>query len=289
MKRIIVGVDGSASAGGALAWACREGRSHGASVTAVLAWSYFHQAHPAEGEHFDARYTEGDARAALDAYIERAVDRDDAAGIERSVVCDLPARALLDAGIGASLLVVGSRGLGGFQGLLLGSVSQHCVHHATSPVAVIRDGVKSREWPAVWQRVVVGIDGSDISRAALRWAVEEGRVHRARVEVVHAWPLPYAPGHPFASAALDPVAIEEAARTLLDRTVEDEDLSGLPAPPERILVSGGAAAALIDTAAGADLLVVGSRGLGGFTGLLLGSVSHHVLHHAACPVIVVPG
>ncbi len=172
--------------------------------------------------------------------------------------------------------------------MLLGSVSQHCLHHAMSPVALIRDGAGIGSGRTAGERVVVGIDGSDAARRGLRWALDEGRARHAAVDVVHAWQTPYVgSGDPFA-AAFDPVMFEEAARLALDATVDGEDASGLPQPPERILVHGGAAPAILETAKGADLVVVGSRGLGGFSGLLLGSVSHHVAHHAPCPVVIVP-
>jgi nucleotide-binding universal stress UspA family protein len=87
---------------------------------------------------------------------------------------------------------------------------------------------------------------------------------------------------------IDTEVVEKYARSVLDRVVDGEDLRRQPAPVERILVGGGATSAILDTAPGADLVVLGSRGLGGFTGLLLGSVTHHVAHHVRCPLVVVP-
>lgn len=137
-------------------------------------------------------------------------------------------------------------------------------------------------------RIVVGVDGSDSSRAALRWAVDEAKLRDDTVEAVIAWHEPYV-GGPFAApVTTDPKPIEESARAQLDRVVDRVDASGLGQPIERIVTAGGAARTLIDTAKGADLLVVGTRGHGGFVGLLLGSVSHHVVSHAPCPVVVVP-
>ncbi len=270
MEHIVVGVDGSDGAVLALRWAVQEGRLHGASVTAVMAWSHLDQRHTTRGEDFDPDYGEADAVAALDAYVVGGIGADVAADVERSAVCDIAVRALLDASAAASLLVVGTRGLGGFRGMLLGSVSQHCLRHATCPVAIVRDHDDQRLRPRTRERIVVGIDGSETSRRALRWAVEEGRVRRAAVEVVHAWNMPYIGGHPFTAAAFDPTVLHAAAHRVLDSTVDEEDTSGLPQPPERILVNGSAAPAILETAKGADLVVVGSRGLGGFSGLLLG-------------------
>jgi len=138
------------------------------------------------------------------------------------------------------------------------------------------------------ERIVIGIDGSDTSRHALRWAVEEARLRHAALEVIHAWHMPVVGGYPFAGTSLDPAMFEEAARATLDRAVDSVDVSGLAHPVERILCTDGAASAILDAAKGADLVVIGSRGLGGFSGLLLGSVSHQVAHHATCPVVIVP-
>jgi nucleotide-binding universal stress UspA family protein len=140
------------------------------------------------------------------------------------------------------------------------------------------------------ERIVVGIDGSETSQRALRWALHEGRLRQAAVEVVHAWHTPYAAGYGygFGTPYVDPQMDETFARDLLDRTLDAEDCTGLPVPIERITSCGGAAQLIIDAAKGADLVVVGSRGHGGFAGLLLGSVSHQVAHHSPCPVVIVP-
>lgn len=137
-------------------------------------------------------------------------------------------------------------------------------------------------------RIVVGVDGSERSVNALRWALDEAKRRDATVDVVHAWHYPYTGGVvPGMSYAIDFEEVEKAAREVLDRAIQHAR------PPrelhvEPILVQSSAARALLDTAIGADLLVVGSRGRGGFTGLLLGSVSQQCAHHAPCPVVIVP-
>jgi nucleotide-binding universal stress UspA family protein len=135
---IVVGVDGSAAAGDALAWAVEEGRLRGVPVVAVMAWGLLDQHLAGATAGFDPGYDEQDARAALDRYVLEAVGEDLAASVERRVVSDLPGRAMLDAAAEAQLVVVGSRGLGGFRGLLLGSVSQQVAHHAPCPVVIVR-------------------------------------------------------------------------------------------------------------------------------------------------------
>ncbi len=203
-------------------------------------------------------------------------------------MCDRPATALLEASAGADLLVVGARGLGGFRGLLLGSVGQQCLHHATCPVAIVRSADAEPARGTEVERIVVGIDGSDSSRRALRWALDEARPRQAVVEVVHAWHVPYTIGFPFSAVSFDPQEFEDAARDLLDSVVDEAVGSELSQPVEKILAAGEPTSALLENAKGADLLVVGSRGLGGFGQLLLGSVSHQLATHAPCTVVVVP-
>jgi nucleotide-binding universal stress UspA family protein len=285
MGRIVVGVDESAGAAAALHWAVREAEVRDWSLTAVLAWGFLDQHHAIVGQPFDPSYGEADARAALDSIIAAAVGTARAATVEQKVVNDLAARALIDASDGADLLVVGARGLGRVRTVLLGSVSQQVLHHATCPVAVVRDGILQSDERIA--RIVVGIDGSDTAGRALAWAVEEGRAHQATVEVVHAWSFPYA-GTPNAAIAFDSAPVEDAARRTLDAAVDSADTSGLPAPITRTLTVGSAAASILQAAEGADLVVVGSRGLGGFKGLVLGSVSYQIVHYATCPVVVVP-
>src|SRR5688572_22090413 len=141
---------------------------------------------------------------------------------------------------------------------------------------------------AVMERIVVGIDGSDASRRALNWALDEARRRQCSVDAVHAWEPPYLVAYPYAGGQYDPVTYEQAAKDTLDRVVDAVDASGLAVPVSRILRLGHPAETILDEAKGADLVVVGSRGLGGFRGLLLGSVSQQVAHHAPCPVVIVP-
>lgn len=141
--------------------------------------------------------------------------------------------------------------------------------------------------------IVVGVDGSPQARAALEWAAAEARLRGAKLRVVHAWHLPAAT---YGSGGfVPPVGMEweddlqAAARTGLDKAVDDasELLAGIDV--ERQLGEGPAAAVLTQAAEGADMLVVGSRGLGGFKELLLGSVGHQTAQHASCPVVIVRG
>lgn len=286
MSQIIVGVDESVGAAAALRWAVSEGRLHGWAVTAVMAWGFLDQHHTIDGERFDPSYGDDKALDVLHKFVAVALGHDDAAQVACRVVCDLPATALLDASAGSELLAVGARGTGGFRGLLLGSVSQRCLHHATSPVAIVR-GDSERDADRT-ERIVAAVDGSEIAQRALHWALEEGRLRHAHVAVVHAWRAPYVGGHPYTITELDPAIYEKTSRQVLDAAIAAEDTRGLPSPVERISASGGAAAVILDAADGADLIVMGSRGLGGLKGLVLGSVTTQITYHAPCPVVVVP-
>lgn len=283
MADVVVGVDESEGAAQALRWAVREGDLHGWTVAAVLAWGFLDQHHAIVGEAFDPTYDEHDALAALDRLLADAVGEAATARVERRPVNDLPARALLDVAAGCELLVVGARGLGGFRGLLLGSVSQHVLHHASAPVAVVRG---ERAAPAGGGPVVAAVDGSDAGQQALAWAVEEARVRGAPVTVVHAWHQPYLDGYPFGRDTIDEPTYERGSRRLLDEAVARCDPQGVTI--ERRSSQGTPAAVILGAASAAEVVVMGSRGLGGFRGMLLGSVTNQVTHHAPCPVVVVP-
>jgi nucleotide-binding universal stress UspA family protein len=149
---------------------------------------------------------------------------------------------------------------------------------------------KADKGAALAQRlIVVGVDGSEASREALRWAVDEARLRSAAVRVVHAWwayPMVGADDAPGQAAE----GLGGDARAAVEAFVGDTLGGGLDVALEIETVQGRqASAAVLDAAEEAELLVVGSRGTGGFGGLLLGSVSQQVVHHASCPVVVVRG
>ena len=140
-------------------------------------------------------------------------------------------------------------------------------------------------------RIVVGVDGSSGARAAREWALAEARLRGSAVDVVYAWHSPslVVPGRYAASAPIGEDAIEEtrrAAEHLLEHELQAVDTAGLEV--EALTPGASPVDALLEIALGAELLVVGTRGHGGFAGLLLGSVSQQVSHHAPCPVVIVP-
>jgi nucleotide-binding universal stress UspA family protein len=137
-------------------------------------------------------------------------------------------------------------------------------------------------------RIVVGVDGSQESLAALRWAGEEARIRDAALVAVTAWENSNVASYGMAGGMIPPDLSTELRRGAEEMQREALSDTGFdPAAVETEIVEGGAARALLDAAHGADLLVVGSRGIGGFKELVLGSVSQQVAHHAPCPVVIV--
>jgi nucleotide-binding universal stress UspA family protein len=136
------------------------------------------------------------------------------------------------------------------------------------------------------ERIVVGVDGSPVGQKALEWAIDEARRRDAVVEAVHVWHQPFVTGYT-EMGEFDISNFAAEAEGVLDSAIAAVDTSGVKM--EQKVLTGGAAPVLVEEAKGASLLVVGSRGRGGFKGLLLGSVSQQVAHHAACPVVIIPG
>jgi len=139
-------------------------------------------------------------------------------------------------------------------------------------------------------RIVVGVDGSEESKRALRWAAAEAKLRGAALRVVHAWTFPYIAAGPGLDPVLDAQMIEDVRRNAEELVQHElaalgDEAAGVDV--ERVVVEGAPAPALIEAARGSDLLVVGSRGHGGFSGLLLGSVSQQCSHHAPCPLVIV--
>ena len=132
-------------------------------------------------------------------------------------------------------------------------------------------------------KIVVGVDGSEQSRTAMDLAVQEARLRHGEVQAVTAWNFPYVTDA--LGTAWDYEIFEKDAQAILEAELErvkdqDVDITGR-------IVEGNPASALIEASKAADLIVVGSRGHGGFTGMMLGSVSHQTIHHAHCPVLVI--
>ena len=136
------------------------------------------------------------------------------------------------------------------------------------------------------RRIVVGVDGSAPSKAALAWAVKQAALTGAVVEAVMAWEFPVTYGG-YMMPVPDDVDYAGIAAKVVAGAIAEVCAPGEPAKIRSTVAEGHAAQVLLDAADGAELLVVGSRGHGGFTGALLGSVSQHCAQHATCPVVVI--
>ena len=278
---VIVGVDGSASSYSALRWAAVEAFRRGASLRVLLA---YHWRWPGSFAATDElrRVSHEQADALVDAAVAEARAFQPGIEITGAAVLGTPARVLLDAAEHAALVVLGCRGHNGFSAALLGSVSQQVASHAVCPVAVVRGRGERATGP-----VVVGVDGSTSSDQAIGLAFEEAAVRDCALVAVRA----YVPPTPLWGADLPPLPHSDAeVKATLDTELA-ESLANwqdkFPAVPvEHLVGRGDAAQVLVGMSSGAQLIVVGSRGLGGFRGLLLGSVGLHLLHHADCPVLV---
>ena len=266
-KRILVGIDGSDGAGAALRWAAGAARALGQGLEVVTVIPP------------DASADEGAAAAARLAGEWTARARDDGLQPTTTVLRGDPRQALVEAAgaEGVLLSVVGSTGTGWFPALHLGSVGHHLVQHAPGPVAVIP--ADSRGFEA--GTVILGLDGSAGSEAALRWCTDLPA--QGRVLAVHA----HVPAARAGSAVPEPGWEAEAAdrcRQWAAPLAQAGRLAGV----EVVADDPARAVAGLADRHGADLVVIGARGAGGFTGLRLGSVALRLLHHAERPTVVVP-
>jgi nucleotide-binding universal stress UspA family protein len=281
-NRIVVGYDGSELGDVALAWAEQLARVEHRPLTVLVA---------AFDEDAPSTATEAEGASHWVARQTQVVERAEKATLEvpeplvEVIASPQPAvTALLEASRDAGMLVVGALGHGAVHGLLMGSVSQHVARHATCPVVVVRPPQDPSS-----DRVVVGVDGSEHGRAALRFAFDH--VNRVGGTLSALYVISY--GASYGGAALLGYAdthlpdYRAEMREWLDDYLDDlrSEYPGVEVSPE--LTVGSAARLLTERSQAASLVVVGSRGRGGFAGLLLGSVSASVLHHAASPVAVV--
>lgn len=299
---VVVGVDGSDQSICALLWAAREAERRAAPLYVVTAYTvpvFAASSMDAGYASVDEKVIRESAQSVLNdtlSYLDGIsvdirprIETGDAAGV------------LLDLSEQAELVVVGSRGRGGFVGRLLGSVSSALPAHAKCPTAVIPvcSGARlghpelgrktGRERPAaeVEPVVVVGVDGSEQARMASLVAAEEARSRGLAVRVTCSV-APFNGSLAWVPATIDREALHAdlgrqlaAGRYWLSSHFPDVDISAE-------LVDGPPAEVLIEASATSELLVVGTRGRGGFAGMLMGSTSQGVLHHARGPVLVVP-
>ncbi|WP_432971401.1 universal stress protein [Dactylosporangium sp. CA-233914] len=285
---VVVGVDGSPQSLDAVAWAALDASHRGRPLNILYAFMWPSVYAPVAAP-VPTPYEQGMQAVAAEIVAEAAARaRAAAPGVRLTTAMQVEpaASALLRAAEHAGTVVVGSRGRGGFAGLLLGSVGVQLAAHAACPVVIVRRA--ERPAGAEAGRVVIGIDGSHDAERALRFAFEQASSRGTGLTAVLAyhWPKSNGPGD-MLPVAFDPGALREDER----RTLAEATCGWIEKYPDvdfrSTVVKGRPAAVLIALSAGAELLVVGSRGRGGFAGLMLGSVSQAAIHHAACPVAIV--
>jgi nucleotide-binding universal stress UspA family protein len=304
---MVVGLDGSPGSARALAWADAHVDRFG-PIVPVATWQYPWWAlaprAPATLVPPDASEFHQESTRVAD---QMVADLDPTHLLEPIVTYSEAGPALVTFGSGASLIVVGTRGRGALVRSLLGSVSSYCVTHSRTPVAVIPSDAALDDGAG---RVVVGIDGSDNSVAALTWALAN-TPDDAVVEAVLAWDPGTAalgaPGVEVASSLVGDNDLAEAAAVILDRVLgtvgvepSDDGEAGAGSADgggqrgsaagrrvRRVVERGDPRQVLLTAAEGADLLVVGARGRQHLAYLLLGSVASALVHHAVVPTVVV--
>ncbi|WP_229401332.1 universal stress protein [Micromonospora okii] len=278
---IIVGYDGSADATVALNWAMDEAERTGRPVRLAYVFEWVTVAGWVGPGVAPGIWPDETARRQAEELVAQAAAEAAAARptveVRGEVLDGPPALVLQERSAEAGLLVLGSRGHGGFGGLLVGSTAVAVTAHAHCPVVVVRDGDTAgrRTGP-----VVVGVDGSPTSLLALGFAVERAAWWGVPLRVVRAWePAAEHGPAPDDAVAAERVALEEPLARWRE-TFPDVEVA-------TDVVAGRPAAALVEQSRDAQLVVVGTRGRGGLRGTLLGSVSQQLIQHAHCPVAVV--
>lgn len=283
--RIVVGMDGSDGSLRAARWAVSEAKVRGRGLTLAhsimpaTASSAFEVSIPPRLDLID------DMRhGAVDDLTQIAADLD-CADVQVSVEIGSPQALLLTASDTAELIVLGSRGRGGFTALLLGSVGSQVTSHASCPVIVMRDDPRADA-----NEIIVSLDGSELSLAALDFAFDEASRHGFKIVAVHAWDVPSF-GLILTSDGPVPLSLEHVADDEI--RLAAEILAGYTEqyPDVKVvehLVRAPAVQALLDSATNAVMIVLGTRGRNAAIGALLGSTSNGVLHKAKVPVAIVP-
>ncbi len=274
---VLVGYDGSVDSELALAWADEMATQTQRPLHVLISEADPTQILELTSEWHAARMRE------LESDLSDRLLASKAPATSRELVHEPPTQALVERSRKASVVVVGARGHSLIGGVLLGSVSQHLAPHAACPVVVVRQPYDPQP------RVVVGVDGSVGSRGALEFAAEEADRSDSALVVVFAWRPSSRGREPVVGVTPDPrytAEVETAERILAESVAGlSERYPDLEVVTKAIPVA--ASRCLVDASHSASLVVVGSRGRGAFTGMLLGSVSQHVLAHGACTVAVV--
>jgi len=291
IEGIVVGVDGSQQSRCALKWAEKEARRRGSVLNIVSAYTIPVFA----ASSMDAGYSTLDddlIRGGAEDIVRQAREElgDTDVPVRTYIESGDPAGVLLDLSTDADLVVVGTRGRGGFVGRLLGSVSSALPAHSKCPTVVVPLSMAKEQESAeleVRDSIVVGVDGSDRARAAVLAAAEAALARDIKLRVVCAV-APVSAALAWMPATVDQEAVLEDVRYQMDVGVRWLKSHYPDLQLETDVVPGPPVEVLIRESERAVLTVTGSRGRGGFTGMLLGSTSQGVLHHSKGPVMVVP-
>ncbi|TYK51457.1 universal stress protein [Actinomadura decatromicini] len=280
-REVLVGFDASPAAASAVRWAAAEAALRGSPLRVCHAWHWPYPRRSEDGDALDIVRRMGSLT--LDDGVRLARETAPGLDVRPVLLRGTPSGALLAASADAALIVVGARGTGGFDKLPLGSAAVHVPAHAERPVVV----VPAREGPERAKRIVVGIDGSSASEAALRFALREARLRDAVVTLVCAWWDPGALPGPDRLPFTDPQAVKEQAKARFTSSVGPCLVDYPDVAIEERFVREHAGRVLADNARDATLLVVGDHGIGSSPTTLLGAVTRTVLHELPSPVAVV--
>lgn len=281
---IVVGVDGSAAALEAVRWAAGQARRRGLGLRVVHAWGMsglYAGGTPLPASVFEV--IEEEAKRVLGTALETARNAEPGLFVTGDLSHEPPVPHLAGLSRSASMIVLGSSGRGGFTGMLAGSTAVAVSAHARCPVAVIRG--TEHDGP-----VVVGVDGSPAGEPAIALAFDEAALLDRPLVAVHAWSdVAY---DSFSGVSRDfgeTSAFAEAEHRLLAESLAGYQEKYPDVSVRRVVVKDRPRHQLLEWSQRARLIVVGSRGRGGFRGLLLGSTSQALIHHSACPVLITRG
>lgn len=284
-RTVVVGVDGSAAALRAVRWAVPEARCRRAVLRLVtaLAWTDDRMVGvPGLGQAPYGQYLRTAAEHGLAAAEAAALEADPDLPVERELVLGFPGGVLLERSQTAEMLVVGDRGRGRIASAVAGSVAISVATRSGCPIVVVRgaEPAPDRALP-----VVVGIDGTPLSEAAIAFAFDAAAARGVPLVAVHTWLDEL--NDPALAELVDWQTAAVQAEELLAERLAGWGEKYPDVPVQRVVARGRAALALLDQAARAQLVVVGSRGHGEIAGLLLDSVSNALVHGAGCPVAIV--
>ncbi len=293
---VVVGYDASETGRRALDWAVAEAERRTSPLTILYSYGVTFAPDPVGGQY--PVESETGARTAAEELLTGAKGIAHEAApklVVETVLSPEPASgALIEQGRTAEILVVGARGRDAFGALVLGSTAMQVATHASCPTVVVPSEGRGRAAGPELGRVVVGVDASPSAEPAIAFAFEEAAIRGVGLTAVHAWEAPFfdTPGGKGGVVPRHVLQEDLAVAVAQERESLDIALTGWVGKfPEvdvrQVVVHQKAAGALVGASAGAELLVVGSRGRGGFASLLLGSVSYRVLRHAHCPTAVV--